>query len=96
MVQSGWQVGDRVCAMPFIACGRCQACANGRFFECMNKKVSGVDDQGGFAEYVTTGCRESIRLPDELDLQTAALKKAPSDVELLLDRAVTAAILLPG
>ena len=68
-----WQVGDRVCAMPFIACGRCLPCAAGRFFECADKKVSGVDDQGGFAEYVTTGCRETIRLPDTLDMQSAAL-----------------------
>jgi (R,R)-butanediol dehydrogenase/meso-butanediol dehydrogenase/diacetyl reductase len=71
--EGDWQVGERVCAMPFIACGRCLPCAAGRFFECMNKKVSGVDDQGGFAEYVTTGCRETLRLPDELDLRTAAL-----------------------
>lgn len=71
--QGNWQVGDRVCAMPFIACGRCLPCAAGRFFECANKKVSGVDDAGGFAEYVTTGCRETILLPDSLDLQSAAL-----------------------
>jgi 2-desacetyl-2-hydroxyethyl bacteriochlorophyllide A dehydrogenase len=68
-----WKVGDRVCAMPFIACGRCLPCAAGRFFECANKKVSGVDDQGGFAEFVTTGSRETILLPDDLDLQSAAL-----------------------
>jgi len=71
--EGDWQVGDRVCAMPFIACGRCLPCAAGRFFECTNKKVSGVDDAGGFAEYVTTGCRETLHLPDALDLQTAAL-----------------------
>ncbi len=71
--EGDWQVGDRVCAMPFIACGRCAACATGRFFECQNKKVSGVDDQGGFAEFVTTGSRETFRLPDSLELQTAAM-----------------------
>jgi (R,R)-butanediol dehydrogenase/meso-butanediol dehydrogenase/diacetyl reductase len=71
--EGDWSVGDRVCALPFIACGKCAACATGQFFQCMNKKVSGVDDAGGFAEYVTTGCRETILLPDSLDLQTAAL-----------------------
>lgn len=71
--EGDWKVGDRVCAMPFIACGHCLPCAAGRFFECADKKVSGVDDPGGFAEYVTTGCRETILLPDALDLQTAAL-----------------------
>jgi len=71
--EGDWQVGDRICALPFIACGKCPACAAGHFFQCGDKKVSGVDDPGGFAEYVTTGCRETVRLPDELDLQTAAL-----------------------
>lgn len=68
-----WSIGDRVCAMPFIGCGRCLPCAAGRFFECANKKVSGIDDQGGFAEFVTTGCRETFLLPDSLDMQSAAL-----------------------
>lgn len=71
--EGGWQRGERVCAMPFIGCGRCLPCAAGRFFECMHKKVSGVDAQGGFAEYVATGCRETLRLPDTLDLRAAAL-----------------------
>jgi (R,R)-butanediol dehydrogenase/meso-butanediol dehydrogenase/diacetyl reductase len=68
-----WQVGDRVCAMPFIGCGTCLACASGRFFECQDKRVPGVDAPGGFAQYVATGARETIRLPEELDLQSAAL-----------------------
>jgi (R,R)-butanediol dehydrogenase/meso-butanediol dehydrogenase/diacetyl reductase len=59
--------------MPFIACGRCLPCAAGRFFECQDKRVSGVDTQGGFAEYVVTGSRETLRLPRQLDLQAAAL-----------------------
>lgn len=68
-----WQVGDRVCAIPFIACGHCLPCAAGHFFECQDKKLSGVDAPGGFAEYVATGSRETILLPADLDLQSAAL-----------------------
>jgi 2-desacetyl-2-hydroxyethyl bacteriochlorophyllide A dehydrogenase len=71
--EGDWQVGDKVCAMPFIACGKCLACASGHFFECQNKKVPGVDAPGGYAEYVATGARETIKLPDALDLETAAL-----------------------
>ncbi len=71
--EGDWKIGDRVCAIPFIACGKCLPCAAGEFFKCANKKVSGVDDQGGFAEYVTSGARETILLPDSLDLKTAAL-----------------------
>ena len=73
LADGDWQVGDRICALPFIACGKCRACASGQFFQCLNKKVSGVDDQGGFAEYVTTGSRETLRIPDNLDLESAAL-----------------------
>lgn len=68
-----WKIGDRVCSLPFIGCGKCVACVSGKFFQCMNKKVSGVDDQGGFAQYVTAGGLETILLPDELELETAAL-----------------------
>ena len=71
--EGDWQLGDRVCAMPFIACGHCLPCAAGRFFECQDKTVPGVDAPGGFAEYVNTGCRETLRLPDDLGLQNAAL-----------------------
>ena len=71
--EGDWQVGDRVCALPFIACGHCLPCAAGRFFECQDKKVAGVDAPGGYAEFVATGARETIRLPDGLDLESAAL-----------------------
>jgi (R,R)-butanediol dehydrogenase/meso-butanediol dehydrogenase/diacetyl reductase len=71
--EGDWQVGDKVCALPFIACGHCLPCAAGRFFECQDKKVAGVDAPGGYAEFVATGARETIRLPDGLDLESAAL-----------------------
>lgn len=68
-----WKVGDKVCSIPFIACGSCLPCAAGHFFECEEKKVNGVTHQGGFAEFVTAGARETVLLPDNLELQTAAL-----------------------
>lgn len=71
--EGDWKVGDRVCALPFIACGKCLPCAAGHFFECQNKRTSGVDAPGGFAEYVATGARETLRLPDSLELQSASL-----------------------
>jgi (R,R)-butanediol dehydrogenase/meso-butanediol dehydrogenase/diacetyl reductase len=71
--EGDWQIGDKVCALPFIACGHCLPCAAGRFFECQDKKVAGVDAPGGYAEFVATGARETIRLPDGLDLESAAL-----------------------
>ena len=60
--EGDWQIGDKVCALPFIACGHCLPCAAGRFFECQDKKVAGVDAPGGYAEFVATGAQETIRL----------------------------------
>ena len=71
--EGDWQIGDKVCALPFIACGHCLPCAAGRFFECQDKKVAGVDAPGGYAEFVATGAQETIRLPDGLDLESASL-----------------------
>ena len=71
--EGDWQVGDKVCSIPFLACGHCASCATGRFFECQEKLLSGVDAPGGFAEYVNAGSRETLHLPDTLELQRAAM-----------------------
>jgi len=72
-LKNQWQRGDRVCSLPFLSCGKCLACVNGRPFECAQIKCTGLDVPGGFAEYVTTGALETIRLPDHLSMENAAL-----------------------
>jgi (R,R)-butanediol dehydrogenase/meso-butanediol dehydrogenase/diacetyl reductase len=68
-----WHQGDRVCALPFHSCGRCEACTAGRPFECLNLSCLGLDAPGGFAEYVTTSEFNTLKLPDELATRDAAL-----------------------
>jgi (R,R)-butanediol dehydrogenase/meso-butanediol dehydrogenase/diacetyl reductase len=68
-----WSPGDRVCSLPFLSCGHCVACVNGRPFECAELQCTGLDVPGGFAEYVKTGASETIKLPDELAMESAAL-----------------------
>jgi 2-desacetyl-2-hydroxyethyl bacteriochlorophyllide A dehydrogenase len=68
-----WQLGDRACAIPFLGCGHCAACATGRFFECQDKLLPGVNAPGGYAQYVNTGSRETLLLPADLPLERAAL-----------------------
>jgi 2-desacetyl-2-hydroxyethyl bacteriochlorophyllide A dehydrogenase len=68
-----WADGDRVCSLPFLSCGHCAACVTGRPFECAAIKCTGLDQPGGFAEYVKTGALETIKLPDQLEMETAAL-----------------------
>lgn len=68
-----WQAGDRVCSLPFLSCGHCVACVTGRPFECAQLQCTGLDVPGGFAEYVKTGALETIKLPDELVMESAVL-----------------------
>ena len=72
-LQAQWQIGDRVCALPFISCGHCAACLSGRPFECANLACIGVNTPGGFAEYVTTSECNTMKLPDQLSTRDAAL-----------------------
>jgi (R,R)-butanediol dehydrogenase/meso-butanediol dehydrogenase/diacetyl reductase len=72
-LKAQWQAGDRVCSLPFLGCGKCRACLTGRPFECDSVQLTGLQIPGGFAEYVKTGALETIRLPDQLAMESAAL-----------------------
>jgi threonine dehydrogenase-like Zn-dependent dehydrogenase len=72
-LEQAWRQGDRVCALPFLSCGRCAACLCGRPFECAGLSCIGIDAPGGFAEYVLTSEGNTLRLPDTLATADAAL-----------------------
>ena len=65
--------GDRVFVMPMHWCGSCDACGNGRFDLCPNRKVYGGDLPGAFAELFLVSERTAIPIPDEVSFQQAAL-----------------------
>ena len=70
----GWAVGDRVTS-PFIcACGSCEQCAAGNQQVCPNQLQPGFNYWGSFAEYVALpfAAVNLVRLPDEMDFDTAA------------------------
>jgi (R,R)-butanediol dehydrogenase/meso-butanediol dehydrogenase/diacetyl reductase len=69
-----WKVGDRVCTLPAIGCGRCPACAVGDIMGCVSLRTSGFGDLGGgYAEYVLAGGQETLRLPDNVSSADGAL-----------------------
>ncbi len=72
-LKNQWGKDDRVCSLPFLSCGKCVQCVTGRPFECAELKCTGLDVPGGFAEYVTTGALETILLPDQLEMESAAV-----------------------
>jgi alcohol dehydrogenase len=69
-----WRVGERV-TVPFIcACGTCRECASGNQQVCERQSQPGFTHWGSFAEYVAIERADAnlVRLPDELDMATAA------------------------
>src|SRR5437899_2793963 len=69
-----WAVGDRVVGGPDHGCGECGPCRTGRPHLCIHRHKAGVTPfQGAFAAYKQVAARQLFRIPDELDLRTAAL-----------------------
>ncbi len=57
----GIKKGDKVVIMPYISCGKCVACRNGKTNCCSNIKVLGVHTDGGMQEEITI--RTDLLLP---------------------------------
>jgi (R,R)-butanediol dehydrogenase/meso-butanediol dehydrogenase/diacetyl reductase len=71
---AAWQVGDRVCALPYIGCGRCQACLAGDGTLCPVVQTTGLGQlPGAYAEFVRVGSGEALRLPESVSFQQGAL-----------------------
>ncbi|MGG1948923.1 zinc-binding alcohol dehydrogenase family protein [Trinickia sp. NRRL B-1857] len=50
---SGFAPGDAVYVMPYLSCGQCVACRQGKTNCCVNIKVLGVHRDGALAEYLS-------------------------------------------
>lgn len=66
-------IGDRVVAQPLVSCGRCPACERGLPHVCASLIVIGVNQDGGFAEFVRVPAQKLIAVPDALPDDVAAL-----------------------
>jgi NADPH2:quinone reductase len=85
----GVAVGDRVVAMPFIACTECVYCRAGREHCCLRPALLGVHRWGGDAQYVVVPARNLVRIPDPLSYADASamLIMFPTAWHLLVARA---------
>ena len=70
---SAWKLGQRV-GVGFLGgyCGRCTPCRRGDFVNCQNQPVSGVADDGGYAEVMIADERALAAVPAELAPAAAA------------------------
>jgi alcohol dehydrogenase len=67
------KVGDRVgTAWIQDTCGRCEWCQRGRRMFCPNQKDTGVDLQGGHAEYMLMYAGATFLIPDRVAYEQAA------------------------
>src|SRR5438876_3098528 len=73
-VAGRFKTGDRVTALPYIACGSCAACLTGRGHRCPAVVSGGFGKiPGAYAEYVRAGVHETLLLPPEVDWRAGAL-----------------------
>jgi (R,R)-butanediol dehydrogenase/meso-butanediol dehydrogenase/diacetyl reductase len=72
-----WQLGDRVCVLPFAQCGECERCRSGQEQVCPHAIANGVGlgtgRPGGYAEQVIVDGRMLFALPESLDERSGAL-----------------------
>ncbi len=69
---TNWKNGDRVGVgwhggHDFV----CEQCRRGDFAMCLNRKVTGIDFDGGYAEYVIAPAEALAAIPDELPAEEA-------------------------
>jgi (R,R)-butanediol dehydrogenase/meso-butanediol dehydrogenase/diacetyl reductase len=70
----GLAVGERVCVLPALSCGRCERCRSGLGMYCAEQRPLGLGQvPGAFAEYVTIAPQHAVRLPPGLDDAHGAL-----------------------
>jgi 2-desacetyl-2-hydroxyethyl bacteriochlorophyllide A dehydrogenase len=65
--------GDLVVAQEVINCGVCDACFKGSDNVCEQLKILGIHTDGGFAEYVKVLADKLVKLPNDIDIELAAM-----------------------
>lgn len=64
--------GTVVVVEPFIGCGKCYPCRVGKSNCCMNLRIIGVHQPGGYAEYLTAPANLIHKVPTGLSLTVAS------------------------
>jgi threonine dehydrogenase-like Zn-dependent dehydrogenase len=65
--------GEKVAIDPIIWCGKCPACLVGHYPACTSLKLIGIDQDGGFAQYVKVPPSMLYKVPAHVKPEHAAL-----------------------
>ena len=69
---TAWQTGQRVgVGWHGGHCFVCKQCRRGDFAMCVNRKITGIDFDGGYAEYMIAPASALAAIPDELPAEEA-------------------------
>lgn len=68
----GFEVGDRVVAVPLEPCHQCEYCKKGQFSLCESYDMLGATSFGGFAEYANVKASNVLKI-DDIDYEEAAM-----------------------
>ncbi len=70
----GFRTGERVTSLPYIACGKCEACLRDDGMHCTDMRGLGLGQlPGAYAEFVLCGAGSLLRLPDNVSSREGAL-----------------------
>lgn len=89
-----WRPGDRVVVHPYVACGRCRSCLDGRQSACLAPELIGLTRFGGFAERIAVPAVNLFRLPDDVPYTVGAI--LPDAVATAYHALVTRGEVEPG
>ena len=72
------KVGDRVCADPNDACGKCDPCREGLAHYCEHMTGYGTGTNGGFAQYCKVRAKQVYHVADNITFDEAAMSEPVS------------------
>jgi L-iditol 2-dehydrogenase len=70
---SSWARGDRVTAFPLLPCRSCGPCQTGDYAQCEDYDYLGSRRDGAFAQFVYVPAANLFRVPERVDLRSAAM-----------------------
>lgn len=71
--QNNIKIGDRVVLNPYIYCGHCYPCSQGRTNCCEHLKCLGVQTDGSMSERFVHPTDLLVKVPDNIDWETCAV-----------------------
>lgn len=71
---TGWKEGERVALFYASGCNECSMCQKGWVVGCVRtSRRLGVNEDGGFAHFVSTPATSAVRIPKNIDFAMGAL-----------------------